>query len=369
MSQIDLTPVQSSRIAAIGFCEDTFTLAIRFPGTKKAPAGKVYHYKNVAPEAWEDLQAADSKGGWFNANILNNEAYPFECVDEGTSLSEDLQKQEFQSEIQEAEYWGKNQDKLAGEFEQGAANGTLGRGTKQASEVYLEPVAVPEPKEKALKARALEVQKEAQVLIIANPAAYAQAAERLKQVVIEKKNAQARVDAIKKPAYTTYQETLKLEKDVITPYAAAEKWLKDGMARYLAAEEAERRRKEAELAAENRRKAQEEADRKAKEIADQDAKILEAQGEKEVAAQVRSNPMPIAAAYVAPVVLQKEVPNVTGVSSRKNWSFRIANPDLVPNEYKVIDDKKIRAVVKALGDKANIAGVEVYEDTTIAVRA
>lgn len=335
---IDLTPVESSRIAAIGYDPNAFVLAIKFPPTKKSPEGKTYHYANVAPEEFEELQESESKGAWFGRNIQNNPDHPFQCVDDGS--------------------------------------GRVVEG------VYLEAVPVPEAKElpqdeEGLKARALEVQKDVQQIVtvtrqgatIQTAEAFAQAGERLKQIVAERKIAQERVDSIKGPAYQTYKAALQLEKDVIGPYVQTETWLKTSMARYIQAEEAKRMRKEAELAAEARKQAEAEAKEKAVELAEHDAQVMEAQGLVEAAAQVRANPLPVMPARVAPIVLQKDVPKVVGVSSRKNWTFRITDESLLPREYLMPNESAIRQVVKALKDKTNIAGVEVYADDSVTVRA
>jgi predicted DNA binding CopG/RHH family protein len=45
------------------------------------------------------------------------------------TVKEELKKKSFRSEAEEAQWWDENQDSLAQEFEQAAAEGTLGRGT------------------------------------------------------------------------------------------------------------------------------------------------------------------------------------------------------------------------------------------------
>lgn len=52
-------------------------------------------------------------------------------------------------------------------------------------------------------------------------------------------------------------------------------------------------------------------------------------------------------------------------STRQVWTFRIVNPLLVPDEYKVIDEKKIAAVVKA--GVRNIPGIEIYLTSSLVV--
>jgi hypothetical protein len=54
------------------------------------------------------------------------------------------------------------------------------------------------------------------------------------------------------------------------------------------------------------------------------------------------------------------------VTVRKVWRFRVVDPAQVPDEYKVVDERKIGAVVKA--GIRNIPGVEIFEIEEVAVR-
>lgn len=65
---IQLTPVKSSQIAAIGYDANSQTLAIQFKGKGDAP-GSVYHYANFTAEDWAEFQAAESVGSHFYRHI------------------------------------------------------------------------------------------------------------------------------------------------------------------------------------------------------------------------------------------------------------------------------------------------------------
>ena len=52
MEQIDLIPVESSQIAAIGHDADTNTLAVQFKA--KGGPGSIYHYSGVDAKTFED---------------------------------------------------------------------------------------------------------------------------------------------------------------------------------------------------------------------------------------------------------------------------------------------------------------------------
>jgi hypothetical protein len=62
-NEIQLTPVESSNIAAIGYDEKQSTLAVKFNN------GAIWHYGGVAKGSYESLMTAASKGSYFARNI------------------------------------------------------------------------------------------------------------------------------------------------------------------------------------------------------------------------------------------------------------------------------------------------------------
>ena len=62
-------PVSSTSIAAIGYNAAGETLEVEFV------TGRVYRYRGVEADVFEDFRAASSKGTFFNENI--KDAYPF----------------------------------------------------------------------------------------------------------------------------------------------------------------------------------------------------------------------------------------------------------------------------------------------------
>lgn len=51
---------------------------------------------------------------------------------------------------------------------------------------------------------------------------------------------------------------------------------------------------------------------------------------------------------------------------KKNWAWRVKNEDIIPNEYWILDEKKINAAVRA--GIRNIRGVEIYQEESLSVR-
>ena len=63
-----------------------------------------------------------------------------------------------------------------------------------------------------------------------------------------------------------------------------------------------------------------------------------------------------------PVFEEKKVEKPKGVSYRDNWKFRIADEQALPRPYLMPDERKIANVVKAMRDKTEIPGIEVYNE-------
>lgn len=79
---IDMQPVESSQIAAVGYDRDRGILAVRFNGKGGKPGG-LYHYRNFGDTDWQALQDAESKGSHFIRSIKPHaDRYPFERIDE-----------------------------------------------------------------------------------------------------------------------------------------------------------------------------------------------------------------------------------------------------------------------------------------------
>ena len=61
---IELHPVTSSNIQAVGYAAETRTLAVQFVTT-----GDIWHYEGVPPEAYEGMMNSPSIGRAFDQNI------------------------------------------------------------------------------------------------------------------------------------------------------------------------------------------------------------------------------------------------------------------------------------------------------------
>lgn len=161
-------------------------------------------------------------------------------------------------------------------------------------------------------------------------------------------------------AFEAHRALVKEKAGAEAPLTEAERILKDSIVAYD--REQERLRLEAQ------RKADEEARREEETRRLEQAALMETEGQEfgdeamvEEAHALISQPVTAVAAPVA-----KLTPKVSGVTLKKSYAFRIIDPTKVPNQYKVIDESKIRGVVRSLGMNANIPGVQVYEETSVA---
>ena len=77
----------------------------------------------------------------------------------------------------------------------------------------------------------------------------------------------------------------------------------------------------------------------------------------------------MAQAVVAPVVtLAPAAPRVEGVQTRKTWKARVVDAALVPREFLTVNQAALDAFAKAVKGATPVAGVEFYEDATLAIR-
>jgi hypothetical protein len=162
-----------------------------------------------------------------------------------------------------------------------------------------------------------------------------------------------RLEPEKKKAYVAYMAWNDLIKELKAPLLLREAFDKKEMSAWEQEQERIRREEEKRL--------QEEARKREEEARLQAAIEAESHGQKEEAEQIIEQP-----AYVPPVVLPKSTPKVSGISYRDNWTFRITDPNKIPREYMVPNETAIRKVVSALKDKANIPGIEAYNERIVA---
>lgn len=202
-----------------------------------------------------------------------------------------------------------------------------------------------EPERESLQARTMN-------LVIKDAVGYAEAAEWLKTIKGALKKIEDARTRITQPMNEALRQVNAQAKDAAAPFMASEQKIKRAMISYSDEQDRirqEEQRKANEAAEKERRRLQEIADRAA------------AKGQENKAEAFAER----AAAVVAPVA-QQAAPKISGVNIPKVWTFEIENEKLIPREYLLVDETKIRKVVQALKGSTNIPGVRVFEQKRIA---
>lgn len=187
---------------------------------------------------------------------------------------------------------------------------------------------------------------------IASAAEYSVAGLELKRV----KDAQKKLDDLRKSMTRPIDAAKKAIMDFFrgpeSKLAQAETGIKRAMIGF--SEEQDRIRRE------EQRKADEAARKQQEKLQQQAAKAI-ASGKVEKAVELETR----AATVVAPVI-QREPPKVAGVNMRDVWKYEITDPDALPREYTMPDEKKIGGVVRAMKGDTAIAGVRVWKEQQVA---
>lgn len=211
----------------------------------------------------------------------------------------------------------------------------------------------------------------AQAYVIDSPEMAAAAADELGSIKAKAKQLDDLRMSMTRPLDEAKKRIMDLFRGPQLKLAAAEETIKKAIGVY----QTEERRKAEEL-----RKAAEEVARKERERlaeearqAAEAAKAAAAAGDEEAAAQASMQAAVLAAEaevveHLAPAVVEAPV-KLAGVSTRTDWDFEITDEAAIPREFLVVDDKKIRAYVKAMKSDAKIPGVRVFTKETIAARA
>lgn len=202
---------------------------------------------------------------------------------------------------------------------------------------------------------ALSVPEQAKQISIKTMDDYVRAGEIMLTIKAIRKKIIDTFKPIKQKMDAAKQEVLDQERAADAPLKEAEALLSPQIITWNREQERIRQAEEARLREESRK--QEEERRL------QEAILAEQHGQKEEAEAIMETPV-----QVAPVVVPKSVPKVSGMSIRDNWKFKITNEKLIPREYLKVDEVKIGQVVRALKSATNIPGVEVYNEGTVSGR-
>ena len=183
-----------------------------------------------------------------------------------------------------------------------------------------------------------------------SPEDYQAAADLLDELVRMEKAIDDKLGPIIDTAYRQHRQLTALRAEMKAPITQRAKAIKASAAAWRSEEDREAREEAARLAEDQRRIEQARAEQVARELA--------AQGQQEAAQQV------IEEAKVAPppaVHVPRTVPNVPGMVERYNYSFEIIDRDAIPDQFWIVDEKAIGAIVRAQKDACQIPGIKVIK--------
>jgi phosphoenolpyruvate-protein kinase (PTS system EI component) len=188
-------------------------------------------------------------------------------------------------------------------------------------------------------------------LVIKTAEGYEAAATMLKSIKGSLATIEDARTRITQPINASLREVNAQAKAAAAPFLADEQTIKRAMIAYSDEQDRlqrEEQRRQNEAAAKEQARLQEIADRAA----------AKGQDTKAEAFQERAQ------AVTAPIV-QREQPKIAGIAIPKIWTFEITDEDLIPREYLIVDESRIRRVVTALKGDTKIPGVRVFEQKRI----
>ena len=205
-----------------------------------------------------------------------------------------------------------------------------------------------------IERQSIEVLDQSMLLRIFDTDSFSRATRFLKDLKDVQAEINGAFDPIIQAQHQAHKKSLEAKRKYSSPLLKAEGIVKEKIKDYHLEQDRIRQEEEARLYHEAK-KAEEE---RLLQMAEQAEKA----GDTEEAEAILKQPVN------APVISLQSKTKGKGVSYREVWKFRVKDVDLIPNTYKVVDKRKIGAVVRALKDKTNIPGIEVYCDNSVAVR-
>lgn len=211
----------------------------------------------------------------------------------------------------------------------------------------------------------------AQAYSIDSPEMAAAAAEELGSIKAKQKELDELRKSLTRPLDEAKARIMDLFRKPQELLAQAETTIKGAIGSWQAEERlrAEEQRRAAEEVARAERERLAEEARQAEEA----AKAAAAAGDESAAAEAQAKAVVLAAEaevveHLAPAVVEAPA-KLAGVSTRQDWDFEIVDANAIPREFLVVDEKKVRAYVKAMKSDAKIPGVRVFAKEVIAARA
>lgn len=161
---------------------------------------------------------------------------------------------------------------------------------------------------------------------------------------------------MKSTTHKAWKATVSKEKSYTDILDRVERIVKDKVLVYDHAEEKKRREEQQRLQAIADRKAEQERQRLLKEA--EKLKTPELKEERLEAAAAVATPV----VEVAPVIEKQK-----GEATRKIWKARVVDPDKVPKEWWIIDEKALDAFARATKGNKEVPGVQIYDESQLSI--
>jgi len=169
-------------------------------------------------------------------------------------------------------------------------------------------------------------------------------------------------DPVCEAAHQAHKRATTARKQQLAPIEAAYGIVNRKINDWKAEQDRQRREREEKLRAE-RMKQIEEMRRREEDIKLEQAQAAEAAGNEKEAEEILSMPSMVPDS-VGPVQV-RDATKREGIQYREYWNYEVINPDVVPNEYKIVDHKKLGAVVRATKGNVSIPGVRIWSEKRV----
>jgi hypothetical protein len=205
---------------------------------------------------------------------------------------------------------------------------------------------------------------EAESLIINNDEGYAAAVEFGRKLKQKQADVSTFFEPLKQAAHAAHKVICDREKTVLIPLQNAERTIKKGIVVYQDEQARIRKEKEAEM----RRLQEAESARLLEEAAK-----LEAEGKPEAANDALIEAQVAESMSKTVSVPSYSAPQVSGVSSKKDWTIEVTDESQVPVSFlgfnlRPVDLAAVKRLVKENKGKINVPGIKITETSNIALR-
>jgi hypothetical protein len=197
----------------------------------------------------------------------------------------------------------------------------------------------------------------AENLKIVDRLSFERAADHVKSITALIKKIERHHDGPRIAAMRAHRAVLDAQKNLTEPLKKAQGAIKSEIGRWTIEQEKIRRERE-RVAMELARKREEEERLRMAVVAEEEG------ASRETVEEILETKEP----PLVPTIPETN-PKVSGVSTRKVWKWRLVDEEKIPREYMMLNERLIQAAISKWGDKANIPGVEVYQDVSVSVRA